>query len=98
MLTEEEYEKKSKERSEEYEKYEKERSEWAKKELKELHTRQLMYYLKHSRACGNWYSPCCSESSFGFTFDEIKEELNTREHIPNKREARKIRQEKAKRK
>lgn len=61
--------------------------------LQETHTRLLLEYLSHSRSkCVGWFSPF--DNSVGFTTTEIKEELSTREHIPNKREAKLIRQQK----
>lgn len=56
--------------------------------LKESHTRQLLGMLKSARAAGGGYG--------AFTIEELKNELKTREHIPNKIEAKKIRQLKAK--
>ena len=56
-------------------------------------TRQLMEWLRMARACGGWWSPCDSHSGYGYKFDDIKAELDTREHIPNKKEARAIRRQ-----
>lgn len=66
-----------------------------KRSLGPVHTRQLLDYLKHARACGGWYSPW--DGSTGYTIEELKAELATREHVPNKAEAKRIRQDKAKR-
>ena len=66
-----------------------------KRSLAPVHTRQLLDYLKHARACGGWYSPW--DGSTGYTIEELKAELETREHVPNKAEAKRIRQDKAKR-
>lgn len=63
--------------------------------LTDEHTRVLLDYLKHARACGGWYSPWDSDT--GYTIEELKAELATRPHVPNKAEAKRIRQEKAKR-
>lgn len=64
--------------------------------LKKRHTKQLLEYLRAARACGGSYSPF--DSSYGphFSIEEIKKELSFRPHIPNKREAKVIRQQKAK--
>lgn len=65
--------------------------------LKKTHTKVLKQYLDGARKCGGWWSPCGDgSSSFGFTFDEIKAELDTRPHIPNKKESKELRQAKAK--
>ena len=63
-----------------------------KQHLQETHTRILLEYLSHARKCGGWFSPF--DNNVGFTTTEIKEELSTREHIPNKQEAKLIRQQK----
>lgn len=69
--------------------------------LKTLHTKELLGLLQSARKCGGGYnlfydSGYAFEGSKWYTIDEIKEELATREHVPNKSERRKIRQEKAK--
>ncbi len=62
--------------------------------LKKFHTRQLLDIIDHCRACGGIYQPY--DMGVYYEFEEIKSELDTREHIPNKQEAKRIRQEKAK--
>jgi len=62
--------------------------------LKELHTKELMDYLNRARKCGGGYSPF--DNDICFSIGEIKAALSYREHIPNKKEAQKIRQQKAK--
>ena len=57
--------------------------------LQKLHTRQLLS-MRYQQGWDD-YAP-------DFTEEQLKEVLATREHIPNKIEARKIRQEKAKNK
>jgi hypothetical protein len=64
--------------------------------LKSLHTWQLMYYLKRARRLNGLYRPW--DGHRGYTVEQIKEVLATREHIPNKAERRKARQELAHRK
>lgn len=66
--------------------------------LKSIETRQLMSWRERAYACGGSYTPFDhkSNSAMIFSIDDIKAELNTREHIPNKKEAKTIRQQKAK--
>jgi hypothetical protein len=64
------------------------------KHLKETHTKVLLQYLKHARACGGCYSPW--EYGDGITIEQIKEELALREHVPNKKESKEIRKAKKK--
>ena len=45
------------------------------------------------RVGGHWYSPGGSDS--GYSLDEVKAELATREHVPNKPEAKALRREAA---
>jgi hypothetical protein len=59
--------------------------------LKKVETRKLMQYLSIARIHGYFEVGNFPDVSI----DELKAELATREHIPNKQEARKIRQEKA---
>jgi hypothetical protein len=66
-----------------------------KKELKSLGTRKLLKYRDKALACGGGYDPTES-GRHAIPIDLIYEELNTREHIPNKIEAKKIRQDRAK--
>lgn len=60
-------------------------------EIRNAATRELLGWLKSARACGGWWSPCDKNSEYGYRFDDIKAELDTREHIPNKQEARALR-------
>jgi hypothetical protein len=60
--------------------------------LKELHTKELMKALKQARSGS--YSPFYPSGPH-FSVDDIKVELATREHVPNKAEAKAIRQAKA---
>lgn len=65
-------------------------------EIKAAHTRELLKWLDYTRTFGGWYSPCQkSERDYGFSAEDIKAELSTREHIPNKLEARNLRREAA---
>lgn len=63
-------------------------------DLTKYHTRELLAMLNRSRK--NNGSCCIGDSGMGpcISADEIKDELATREHIPNKAEAKKIRQQK----
>lgn len=61
----------------------------------EYDTRQLKKMLDIARACGGKYCFAGDAGGPGLTFDELKAELDTREHIPNKQEARLVRQQKA---
>lgn len=63
-----------------------------KRRLLKMHTKELMMGLSCARAHGYW------DYGFTYNFDEIKEELDKREHVPNKKEGRKIRREKFKHK
>lgn len=60
-------------------------------DLKKYHTKVLLYMLNISRKCGGWYS-ICGYGGHGYTTEQLKIELATREHIPNKLESRRIRQ------
>lgn len=62
--------------------------------LTKKHTKQLMGYLGMCRKFGGFYSPF--DNANGVTIDQVKAELATREHVPNKHEAKAIRQAKAK--
>lgn len=64
------------------------------RELATLSTRELMDYLDCARKFGGFYSPW--EGSTGYTIEEIRAELATREHVPNKQEAKALRQKQAK--
>lgn len=64
-----------------------------KKSLKDIHTKVLLIWLKKSRAFNSGYSP--DDGHTYHTTEELKEELATREHVPNKAEAKEIRRERA---
>lgn len=69
--------------------------------LKTLHTKELLQLLQSARQCSGSYNPFYEsgyafEGSKWYSIREIKEELATREHIPNKKESKGIRQKKAK--
>jgi hypothetical protein len=74
----------------------------AQKYLEKLHTRQLLALLARMRhVCGfsipNEWSPVYHiTDNLSVRMWEVKQELSKREHIPNKAEAKKIRQAKAK--
>lgn len=68
------------------------------KALKQAHTKVLLRWLKSARACGGAYDIFDDHSGINLTIEELKEELSKREHIPNKAEAKVIRQQKAKQK
>lgn len=63
--------------------------------IKTFSTRQLLGFLDSARACGIGYDPTECGCYF-LTIEQLKEELATREHIPNKRESKIIRQNRAK--
>ena len=47
-------------------------------------------------ACGGYYNPIENyNAGFEFTTEEILAELNARPHVPNKKEAKEIRRQKA---
>jgi hypothetical protein len=63
--------------------------------LKPLHTKQLLAMRDMAYATG--YCFYVNEGKeYKITLEEIVKVLGTREHVPNKDEAKKIRQEKAK--
>ena len=63
--------------------------------LKETPTKQLLQLLNSARACGGSFDPTdCG--CYYITVKQIKTELATREHVPNKKEARVVRQFNAK--
>lgn len=65
-------------------------------ELSLLRTRQLLGYRDKALACGGiGYDPTCNDGNI-IPIKLIYEELNKREHVPNKKEARIIRRNKAK--
>lgn len=64
--------------------------------IKSAHTKQLLKWRDHSYACGGYYNPIGNYNvGFEFTTEEILAELNTRPHVPNKKEAKEIRRQKA---
>ena len=74
-------------------------------QLKDLHTKVLMRLMNEMRsyqydkidprfASKDWVICGDENHKDGYTFDQIKAELDTREHIPNKKEAKKLRREK----
>jgi hypothetical protein len=63
--------------------------------LNTLTTQDLMYMLGVTRKTGGWYYINYDSDGDGYSDNLIKEVLATREHIPNKNERRKIRQQKA---
>ena len=67
------------------------------KYLKTLRTRQLLDLLKSCRIHGFW-DVLDNHSDHVVTLDQLKAELATREHIPNKKEAKALRQERARKK
>lgn len=68
-------------------------------DLKKVPTRQLLTWLRKARAVGGWYTPGDHKDphSRGATINQLKAELSTREHVPNKRESKELRQAAAKR-
>lgn len=73
--------------------------------LKKTHTRLLLKYQHHLRAIDHYYAndtvrpeQWLYDLPSGVTPENIKAELATREHIPNKIEAKAIRKQKAKEK
>ena len=60
--------------------------------LGNVRTRILLDWLAKSRKFGGKYTP---NDHHYFTTEEIKKELNTREHIPRGKEAKELRKEKA---
>jgi hypothetical protein len=75
--------------------------------IKVVPTRLLLSWLNAARVkgSGSWWRsdyyldhvPGVGPKNERPTFDEIKAELSTREHIPNKKEAKKIRQKRGER-
>jgi len=66
--------------------------------LKRCHTRVLMQYRDKCCKFNGYYDILDNHSECVVTIEQVKTELSTREHIPNKKEAKVIRQERAKRK
>lgn len=65
--------------------------------LESLHTRDLMARMTRARKFPDGYRPY-DGAEFKMSIEDYKKILSTREHIPNKAERKKIRQEKAKEK
>lgn len=66
--------------------------------LKSLHTKQLMQLRKEAYQYGHDVVFVNEQRDMPLTVEEINEELNTREHVPNKQEAKALRQQAAKEK
>lgn len=70
--------------------------------LKDTHTRLLLAYRDQFRIFESWGGDPTTDGMYtlpeGLTIDQVKTELATREHIPNKIEAKAIRKQKAKEK
>ena len=69
--------------------------------LDNLSTKKLLGYLESARNCGGSYNPFYDSGytpkwAKSYSIEEIKSVLAKREHIPNKAEAKRIRQEKHK--
>ena len=64
-------------------------------ELERLNTKVLLDYLAWARKFNGSYTP---NDCYYFTVEQIKTVLATREHVPNRHERRRLRQEEAKRK
>ncbi len=64
--------------------------------LQRLHTRQLLGLLQRCRQMPYGYDVFENDTPFYITGAQVKQVLATREHIPNKQEAKKLRQERAK--
>lgn len=61
-------------------------------QMKRASTRHLLSEWLHIARIVGWYSPAYdSEPSYGVSYEDIKNELATREHIPNKVEAKALR-------
>jgi hypothetical protein len=65
--------------------------------LTTVHTKELLQWLNASRRCGGSYDPFYDGLGYSFSVKLLKNELAKREHIPNKKEAKEIRRQKAKR-
>lgn len=66
--------------------------------LKSLHTRQLLSILATTRVQYGIYETYVNNVLTEFTYDEIKNELSTREHVPSRAESKRNRQKMAKQK
>ena len=69
----------------------------AREYLNSLHTKQLLKLLDSCRAVGGEYSVFYPRDTI-VTTEQIKAELAAREHVPNKIEAKALRQQTAKEK
>lgn len=67
-------------------------------DLEKLYTKQLINKLREVNLCGSEYDSESKKENLDRYIKSIKQVLSTREHIPNKIESKKIRQEKAKKK
>lgn len=63
-------------------------------DLSRIHTRELLAWRDKCYACGGSYDPTENHGP-EVSIKEIKAELAKREHIPNKKEAKAVRQQKA---
>ena len=75
----------------------KEMATYTPEEMKRLHTRHLLGELRHTYRCGCPY--CWKDSDWEQLRNykaQLKQELATREHIPNKPESKAIRKAKIK--
>ena len=66
-------------------------------DLTKLHTKLLLELLQGFRSWSPWDwsgedKDCSPEDDFGCTEEDLRAELATREHIPNKKEGKKLRQ------
>lgn len=64
------------------------------KHLQSINVRNLLKYLNYARKFGGKYDPITEDLSFMIPIGLIKEELQNREHMPNKQEAKEIRRKK----
>lgn len=63
--------------------------------LKHQHTRELMNLRVRVYRCNGEYDISDNHQGFTVTLGQLKAELATREHIPNKKEAKAIRRARA---
>ena len=68
---------------------------WGNYDLKSLHTRELMGYLRLARAFGGRFCPADHNYNPSISIDDIKAELATRPHVPNKQEGKEARRKAA---
>ena len=64
--------------------------------LKRCHTRVLMKYRDKCYKLNGYYDILENNSACVVTEDQIRAELATREHVPNKKEAKALRKERIK--